>query len=557
MQFSKYTLIKSFLSENKLYTFLTFSFSVLSSLFILIVPLFIGKFYQIITKSDSARGELFQSIFGDIEMISSFIFLFLTILIIKFVLGYFQTFCSGILNESFSKYLRELLFRRQLESKLTEFEKKDSGAYLLRYSGDLRSISKFFSLGLLGLTSDIIFTCFTLIVFFSISQELTLFIIFFLLFIFIVSYFINKKLKQINKKKRDIKSQILNFVSKRLSTMLTIKSMNRINVENSKFIEKSNLQYQVGKSYLKWSALFQNFLPFSLYFMLVILLLLAYNESQSSNQVIDGAKIIVLIMLTINIIPVFKRILRVNMIWQTGDISLSKYLEIINYRQEIFRSYNDVPADKSESAILTVSISFSYNSSFKLLDNFSIELKEPGIYYLTGKGGSGKSTFLKLLMGIYDPQEGNIQIFGHDLTSANKKEVRKKMAYASDEATLLGDTIFECVSYSRKDENKLNVVRILEKIGFLKKNDPENHTIILRKNKGLSESEEKALILCRAILMDKKILLLDEPFKGLSNELKTNLISMLYEMSKDKFIFIAATDMEPALKIKKLFNLSQ
>lgn len=57
--------------------------------------------------------------------------------------------------------------------------------------------------------------------------------------------------------------------------------------------------------------------------------------------------------------------------------------------------------------------------------------------------------------------------------------------------------------------------------------------------------------------MNKKIMLFDEPFKGLPKELKTNFINMLHEMSNDKFILIAASDLEPSLTIKQLINLSQ
>lgn len=555
MQYSKKIIIISFLKENKYLTSFSLIFSFLSTIFILVIPLFLGKFYQLITQSDSARGKLFNLFFGKVETIEVFTLLFFILLIVKFLFGYFQSVFSGILVESFSKYLRELLFRKQLESEMKDFERKEVGTYLLRYSGDLGSISKLFSLGFLGFITDLLFVCITIGIFFSINQTLTLVIILFFPILFLITYLINKKLKQISSRKRDVKSQILNFVSKRLTAMLTIKTMNRIAIEQKKFIDKSSKQYHIGISYLKWSSLIQNFLPFALYSMLLVMLLFAFKENQSSAHSIDGAQIIVLIMLTINIIPVLRRILRVNMVWQTGDISLQKYIEIINYNQEKCHDSNNI--SPSTTAIHANSISFSYNSTKSLLENFSIELKEPGIYLIIGKGGEGKSTLLKLFMGIYEPQEGNIQIFGHDLKLANKKEIRKKIAFASDEASLLGDSIFECVSYSRKEEYKQNVVHVLEKIGFLKKNDPENSNIILQKNKGFSKSEEKALILCRAILMNKKIMLFDEPLKGLPNELKTNFINMLHEMSNDKFILIAATDWEPSLTIKQLINLSQ
>jgi len=556
MHYSKKIIFISFLREKKFLTSISLLFSFFSTIFILITPLFLGKFYQIITKSNSARGKIFNLLFGEINTIEAFTLLFLFLLIVKFIFGYFQSLSSGILVESFSKYLRELLFKKQLESEMKEFERKEVGAYLLRYSGDLRSISKLFSLGILGFITDTIFVSITLFIFFSMNQVLTLVIIVFFPILFLVTYLINKKLKQISSRQRDLKSTILNFVNKRLSAMLTIKVMNRINIEQIKFENKSSQQYKNGISYLKWSSLIQNFLPFSLYTMLLVMLLFAYRENQSSNHAIDGAQIIVLIMLTINIIPVLRRILRVNIVWQSGDISLRKYLEIINYNQEKFQDSPSQSITNSHSAIILKSISFSYSASISLLDDFSLSINEPGIYYLSGEGGSGKSTFLKLLMGIYEPQLGNIEIFGQDLRFANKNEIRKTIAFASEEATLLGDSIFESVSYSRKDENKLKVVEILEKIGFFKKHDPENLNKILQKNKGFSKSEEKILILCRAVLMDKKIMLFDEPFKGLTVENKTNFINMLQDMKNDKFIIISATDLESTLSIKQNINLT-
>lgn len=375
MKYSKKIIFISFIRENNFLTLASLIFSLLNTIFILVIPLFLGKFYQLITKSDSARGKIFNLLFGEINTIKSFSFLFLFLLIIKFLFGYFQSLFSGILAESFSKYLRELLFKKQLESKMIEFERKEVGTYLLRYSGDLRSINKLFSLGILGFITDMIFVCLALVIFFSINHVLTLVIIFFFPVIFFVTYLINKKMKRVSSKQRDLKSQILNFVSKRLSSLLTIKAMNRINIEQKKFIDKSEKQYNIGISYIKWSSLIQNFLPFALYSMLMVMLLFAYNESQFSNHLMDGAQIIVLIMLTVNIIPVLRRILRVNLVWQTGDISMSKYIEIINYNQEIFDNTNEKTPTNSEIAVFSKTISFSFNSEKKFLKIFHLSLK--------------------------------------------------------------------------------------------------------------------------------------------------------------------------------------
>ena len=120
---SKRKLISDFFKENLLLTAGAFFFGFLSIFSTLLIPLFLGKFYQLAMRSDSARGKIFSTIFGEINDIKSYFLLFGLIIFTRFIFSYIQSLLSGISAEKFTKTLRELLFQTQLRTDLSFFEK--------------------------------------------------------------------------------------------------------------------------------------------------------------------------------------------------------------------------------------------------------------------------------------------------------------------------------------------------------------------------------------------------------------------------------------------------
>ena len=198
--------------------------SILSTIFI---PVFLGKFYQLALRTHSARGTVFDRVFGKTTNIDEYFLLFGTLIILKFIFDYFYKYFSGISGERFSKSLREQLFSKQLNTRLDVHNKKDTGMYLLRYSGDLSCIHGYLTKGIISFTKDCIFLTLAIGLLLLINIPLALIVIILFPIIFFIVILINKNLKEYTVKRRNIRAQNLAFISSRLHSLLTVKIFNR------------------------------------------------------------------------------------------------------------------------------------------------------------------------------------------------------------------------------------------------------------------------------------------------------------------------------------------
>ena len=124
----KYGILKVFAVENKRIITVAFLFGLLSIGCTVLIPLFIGEFYQLVLQTNSARGHLFESIFGHINSINYFFILFSGLLILRFVFNLLEKYYVGVSGEAFSNYLRKKLFNKQIRTDLQIFEARDSGS---------------------------------------------------------------------------------------------------------------------------------------------------------------------------------------------------------------------------------------------------------------------------------------------------------------------------------------------------------------------------------------------------------------------------------------------
>lgn len=533
---SNKTLVLAFFKENLLLTTGVFFVGIMSIATTLFIPLLIGKYYQLALNSHSARGKMLDAFFGEITQVNHFFVLFGAIIIARFCFNYLERFFSGVASEKFSKSLREQLFKAQLNTTLSAFEKKATGNYLLRYSGDLTAITNYLSKGIIGFINDVVFVTLTLVLFFMINEVLAWIILISFPLIFGSILLLNMKLKIYSVKRRDVRSQNLGFVTSRLNALFTIKVFNRESLEQQQFEKRSSVLFKNGVRYYGWYSLITALLPLLLYSMLGLILFVAYQLNQQQINTIEGSQVIVFIMLTISVIPILKRILKVNIVWQTGRISMRKLLLILNSPQEESTDVKQLVITKGR--IEFDHVSYGKQDQNLLFNQLNFTVPHFGIYQVNGQQGSGKSTLFKLLLGIYDLKSGSILIDGISIDEISRKNLRRKVTLVSGELNLLGKTIFEAVSYSRKEEKKEAVQLLLKALGFFNSSFETVDYPIVDGGKNLSAGQRKIVSIARTISTNKKIILLDDPFADLDKVYQTNLIAVLNHLKKDKTILM-------------------
>ncbi len=202
-------------------------------------------------------------------------------------------------------------------------------------------------------------------------------------------------------------------------------------------------------------------------------------------------------------------------------------------------------------------ISFSYNQKVNVLTEVNFEVKEKDFIALIGPNGGGKTTLLKIILGLINPSSGKIDVFGN-----NQKKARSMIGYVPQ--------------YSKIDlEYPISVYEVImsgllgnKKIGQRFTIDEKNKTKKILKTLNLYNLKDRAIgelsggqrqrvIIGRALIRDPKLLLLDEPINNLDEEGGNNLYELFNSLNKEMAIIIVSHDVSVISKyVNKIFCLN-
>jgi len=187
-------------------------------------------------------------------------------------------------------------------------------------------------------------------------------------------------------------------------------------------------------------------------------------------------------------------------------------------------------------------ISFSYKNK-EVLNGVDFKLYKGDVLSLIGKNGCGKTTLLKILLGIYK-SKGNIEILSKNISKYKNKELAKIISYVPQTHQIPFDyTVFDVVlmgrlpyinlfsNYSKKD--KEIAIKNLEKVGILHlKNNIYSQ---------ISGGERQLTFIARALTQEAKIIFMDEPVTGLDYGNQLKLLKFLKELASEGYTFVKTT----------------
>ena len=200
----------------------------------------------------------------------------------------------------------------------------------------------------------------------------------------------------------------------------------------------------------------------------------------------------------------------------------------LHEKMEIFYGDMEDTADSDVSSVSVIKaddIHFKYDDK-SVLDGVSTEFHRGGNIHLVGENGAGKSTFIRILTGLYSPDEGTVEdSVGNKLTL---RELRRLVTLAEQDSDVFSGTVMENLF----SDDKEAAAEILGRLGFEKSLEYE----VGREGKGLSPGEKKKVILTRALLKKSDFLILDEPLNHLDKDACVVLEEILKEDDRGKIL---------------------
>lgn len=499
--------VYQFIFERKRMSILILLLGIVSQVFTIIIPISVGKYYQLAFGFQSTRIQFLHFIPNYWwNSVPKFLLFFIALVALRYLFFFSYQFLLRKESEIFVRTIKDRLFLHQMQINYSIYQEKGIGKYLLRYSGDINSLKNLYLKGSISVCIDIFIIVVAMIWFAGLSKMGAFSMLTFSLTAYVFIYLLNEKIEDFSRQKRNKTSGQLAFVNRTLHSILTVITMNKQSVKHKKYKKKSARIQDVAIQFNFWRSLNRGFISFFQYLLLAMLLAVFYY---SDTEKINEANLISFILLYITILPTIRRLFSLTTVYKMGNISLNKLNHILQLKKENITQGKTLHLSKAP----TIAFShFALKAEHKKL-NVNIKAGEQKELNLT------KATIhlSKAMLGLEKEYTGSIHINETNIDEFSAKSLRENISIASPQIPLVGRTVYEAITIFRAKRIEDKTEKLLQEIQAKFDVEPlQLREPIGENGSNLSILQYELLCFIRSINNEKKILLIDH-FSLLNN----------------------------------------
>nr|CAG4710072.1 unnamed protein product [Naegleria fowleri] len=450
-------------------------------------------------------------------------------------------------GQKIQKRLRKKLFDSYMRQDIEFFDKTKTGELVNRLSTDVEVVSETITHTIISGVRSLVEATGGIILLCVLSFKLTgvAVSIFPLLGIGAVVY--GKYVKKLSKNYLDELAKATAFAQERISNIRTVRLFSAEKKEVKNYEEKIDHVFKSGRQLGIARGVFYSAVNFGA--NMSMLAVLALGGFDVINGVLTVGQLTSFLLYSIYVGVSFTNLSQVY-----GDVmkamgSSERIFELMHQKPHIeFSRDHGKRLEQVIGAISFENVTFSYpqRREVQVLKNFNLQIKPGDVVACVGASGSGKSTILALLSRFYDVDQGKITIDGVDIRELDATWLRTHIGVVSQDPVLFDMSIEDNIRYGIPEGVEVTKEQIIE---AAKKSNchefimsfPDGYaTKIGERGSALSGGQRQRISICRAILLNPKILALDEATSALDSESEHLVSKALEEVMADRTVIIIA-----------------
>ena len=478
--------------------------------------------------------------------------------LMKNLFNYLALYNITFVKNGLLKNLRENLYSKVLNMPISYFLNKKKGDLMSRITADILEIQTSYLSILELMVREPLTIIFTLIVMFTISPQLTLFVTLFIPISGFIISIIGKKLRKDSKEVQQQQSNFLSIIDETISGQKVIKSFLSENFFHNKFKSINNLLYRFSNKVINRKNLAG---PFSEFMgILVIGVLLWFGGKMVLiSETISGTTFIVFMGLAYNILTPAKNLSKSFYSIKKGNAAAERVFEIIEYNKNKYDENRTLDFKKFKKNITFNNVEFSYGE-VKILDKISFTINKGESVALVGSSGSGKTTIANLLNGFFGPTSGNILIDDISISNITKESLYRNISIVTQESILFNDTILNNIRIGNLEASKEDIIEASKEANaheFIQEQLNSYDTTIGDFGNNLSGGQKQRLTIARAMLKSPSILILDEATSSLDSESEKKIQNAIDKLMHGKTSLIIAHKFSTIKKCDKIILIDK
>jgi ATP-binding cassette subfamily B protein len=472
--------------------------------------------------------------------------------IVAWSLGWVKTYILALVSERIGADLRTSTYQHLLKLSLEYFGGRRTGDLIARIGSETDRINVFLSLHLLDFATDVLMILMTAVILFSINPSLALVTLLPLPFIGWLIHVVRERLRTGFEKIDRVWSEVTNVLADTIPGIRVVKAFAQEDREAQRFNDANKHNLIVNDRLNRvWSV----FSP-TVTLMTEVGLLIVWGFGiwlVSKDEITVG----VLTAFLAYIGRFYTRLDSMSRIVSSTQKAASgakRIFEILDHVSSVPEPQNPISMSKVEGRITLTDASFRYGNR-TVIKHLNLDIQPGEMIGLVGHSGSGKSTLVNLMCRFYDLSEGSIALDGVDIKQLKVADYRRHIGLVLQEPFLFFGTIADNIAYGMPDASREQIVaaaRAAHAHEFILRMPQGYDSLVGERGQGLSGGERQRISIARALLINPRILILDEATSAVDTETEKEIQNALDNLVRGRTTIAIAHRLSTLRKADRL-----